>query len=822
MVRFENTKYEIASMLFMVLVIAYPLIYFGLEFHSFYNFDFYFYSVMSNWLLDHDITTRILDNNTIMDSVLSSSMRDTMVTRIFTEFFTAFSTVIPSYFGYETRNLFMVNHTIFAIILPVMVLRVLGTKIKSNILLLLLVGCNALIHFGYFYQLFPQTVGMVLSFWIIFEFKNFIQDNRLFRLTISILVLFITYPEITPVVLLPLIISFFLLKGLNRKSFLTFGKVLSLFFILGVLLTNYYFIDMFKFLIEQILHGFQSNIKEGEILFPYYLNYSGFISLFGLLTTPNDFSLNVFSFISSDIVYLILGLYSIILMIFVIIGIKTYYKENIIVFSAFIMYLSLFILFFAKNKDFSTFKIAFLIQPYLIIGLYYGLRYIERKWILYAVVSPYIILNLVTSFTYSYMSLSDNGVMREVKGDMISQGGEFKNIQKELQNDKYTDKVFSTTVTNLALEHWISYFLRGKEQVIPLIGKQLGSGKYNITGHITLNIDNHANSVDYFILETKKSNVLNEFNDISQYEYKSDNFEIVQSSNISNFIIPNRITSPYLMEASMYKEDLMNFPWYLFKDITPFGEIGHLSNSSDFYIINPSKDKSKFIFTYSGYYTSNTIEKIKLYNTHSKKTIYYDNANRTFTRVVLDDIIPLENQQFSYVAEYTPSTKIDVNNLTAFLNKANPSMRDIVISLYQFSFIDDDLYNSKYKIPSIITTKEMIENELLPINGIYEDGWAINEINTELQYDKQKHTKFYFDYNLPEYFNNQKIQIYIDNKMLEEKIVDKGEHKLEVNIANTINFSKVVSINLKFSNMNIISPEDKRESSIYMKSFGFK
>lgn len=820
--KFENSKYEIAFMILMLIIIAYPLFYYGVEFHSFYNFDFYFYSIMSNWLLDHDITTRILNHSTIMDSVLSSSMRDTMVTRIFTEFFTAFTTIIPSYFGYETRNLFMVNHTIFAIILPIMVLRVLNLDVKYNkFLLLILLVFSALLHFGYFYQLFPQTVGMVLSLWIIYEFRIFMENDKKLRLTIAILVLFITYPEITPVVLFPLVISFFIIKGLNKKALIIFFKVLVLFVLLGILTTNYYFIDMFKFLIEQILHGFQSNIKQGEILFPYYLNYSGFISLFGLLTTPNDFSLNVFGSIKPDLIYIFLSVYSLVLYFIIINGLKQFFKENLIVFSAFLMYILLFILFFAKNKDFSTFKIAFLIQPYLIIALYYGLKNIKRKWLLYALITPYIFFNLVTSFTYSYMSVTDNGIMREVKGNMISNGGEFKNIQNELNKNKYSDKVFSTTVTNLALEHWMSYFLIGKEQIIPLVGKQLGSGKYNTTGHTTLNINNQCSSVDYFITETKKSNILNSFNEPKSYDYKSDNFLIVKSFNINNFIVPNRITSPYLMEASMFKEDLTNFPWYLFKDTTPFGDIGHLSKSSDFYIINPSKNKSKLIFSYSGYYTSNTIEKIKFYNTNSKKMIYEHNTNRAFTRIVLDDIIPFEHQEFSYLSEYIPTTKIDTKTLTEFLNKSNPNMRDVVISLYQFSFIDEELYKTKYKIPSEITTKEMLLNELLPISGIYEDGWAVNEITTELQYDKEKHYNFYINYNLPEHFKNQKIQIYIDDKFIEESLLNSGEQKLEVNIDNLSSSSKILSIKLKFSDMNIISIGDKRESSIFIKSFGF-
>lgn len=824
--KLENTKYEIGFMLLMAILIAYPLFYFGVEFHSFYNFDFYFYSVMSTWLLDHDITTRILDSNTIMDSVLSSSMRDTMVTRIFTEFFTAFTTIIPSYFGYETRNLFMVNHTIFAIVLPLMILRVLNLTLTSNkILLLLLVTCNALLHFGYFYQLFPQTVGMVLSLWIIYEFKQFLINDKRLKLTISILVLFITYPEITPVVLFPLVVSFFIIKGVNKDAFLNFLKVLIMFLSIGILVTNYYFIDMFKFLIEQILHGFQSNIKQGEILFPYYLNYSGFISLFGLLTTPNDFSLNVFSWIKSDVIYVFLGLYALVLYFIVLRGVKQFFKENLIVFSAFMMYVILFILFYAKNKDFSTFKIAFLIQPYLLIALFYGLKNIKRKWLLYILVTPYIFFNLATSFTYSYMSVIDNGVMREVKGDMISNGGEFKNIQNEVNKNKYIDKVFSTTVTNLALEHWISYFLRGNEQVIPIIGKNFASDKYMVgftDAEYRLKLSsNGREKIDYYVVETKKSSVLNSFNEQKIYDYKNDNFSIVKSSNINNFIVPNRITSPYLMEASMYKEDLINFPWYIFKDKTPFGEIGHLSKSSDFYIINPSANKSKLVFSYSGYYTSNSIEKIKFYNTKSKKIIYHDVTNRAFTRIVLDDIIPLENQEFSYLAEYIPANKIDAKSVTTFLNKSNPNMRDIVISLYQFSFIENDVYNEKYKIPSEITTKEMLENELLPINGIYEDGWAVNEINTKLQYDSDKYTKFYIEYNLPDHFKDQKMQIYIDDKIIDEKFVNKGEHKLEVSLNNIVSSSKVVKLKLSFSNMSIISNEDTRESSLYIKSFGF-
>ncbi len=65
------------------------------------------------------------------------------------------------------------------------------------------------------------------------------------------------------------------------------------------------------------------------------------------------------------------------------------------------------------------------------------------------------------------------------------------------------------------------------------------------------------------------------------------------------------------------------------------------------------------------------------------------------------------------------------------------------------------------------------------------------------------------------------MQIYIDDKIIDEKFVNKGEHKLEVSLNNIVSSSKVVKLKLSFSNMSIISNEDTRESSLYIKSFGF-
>jgi len=284
---------------------------------------------------------------------------------------------------------------------------------KTPLLAMAFLSISPLTTLGLLYQLIGQVGGLALLCTAIVLFYRQVHSHlwwqQITNNVVAALVfssLFVWYPEALPF----LGIGWFIFLGLKIRQSVTNAKwiiipaliigVLSLFF------TGDYLLTALKIMLAQASSGMQYARFE-EILFPYFLVPTGLPILFGLMPLANGAKYFVVNLAIAFAFGLLIWLVSRIIK-----QIKEIYPATIL--SALMLVLGV-VLFF-RNSDFGLFKLAMMIQPFMVavVAIDFSKKQVlvnKKSWFLLGMV---IFIALLSQKQYVVWSTSQYGGPNEL------------------------------------------------------------------------------------------------------------------------------------------------------------------------------------------------------------------------------------------------------------------------------------------------------------------------------------------------------------------------------------------------------------------------
>jgi hypothetical protein len=279
----------------------------------------------------------------------------------------------------------------------------LGTNLWKTVVAYVLTTILPLVNLGFLSQLIAQVGGLSFSIAIVVLFTKYAKNpqaldrkNLVILLGILISALLLFYPEIAPLVGLPLIILCLFLRQKIRNGLM----IVSLNAILiSLIFLNKYFIQAVHFSVVQIGGTVNINSSNKLKLFPYFLKPQGLAALTGLSPLNKSYGQLILSFsVLASITFLLL------------LVITPFFKPREvlpfqIIFLVMIVVLSYLIL---SSNGFGAYKMAMYIQPFLICMVILSVSKIKKN-IAFRKFGPWIsaIPSLLLSVTiFSFLAIT--------------------------------------------------------------------------------------------------------------------------------------------------------------------------------------------------------------------------------------------------------------------------------------------------------------------------------------------------------------------------------------------------------------------------------
>jgi hypothetical protein len=364
----------IPSIILLILV-AWPAIWMGLEYMSHFNEDMWRYSIVADWFSQHgyfdppgarDLATNFVHADAVAEYFGAHY-------RVLVEEF--LSGVVSLLGGYwQARQMFTPVIASFAFIAPLGIFAfardVLQLSIRRAWGVAFLFALLSTYQWGVYQQLLAQTIGIPLMFLAVAEYAVY-KSSRSWvsvgRLAGMILMLVLGYPEILLFAIIP--VGADLIYSLLKRTLPLGWTIKQMAAIsIGVLvaghINTWYF---FSFLGRQL---FESVSKAGSFAFPYFFRASALPALYGLISiTSNLDRSSYWNWIGygctmlTGVALVVVTLYG---------GWQLLRQRNILAISLLGVFVSSWLFFYWRRTDFALFKASLFISLVLLIVAVYG------------------------------------------------------------------------------------------------------------------------------------------------------------------------------------------------------------------------------------------------------------------------------------------------------------------------------------------------------------------------------------------------------------------------------------------------------------------
>lgn len=824
----DRKKIFIIFPLIIVLMLPFFLSFlkFDLNWLSFVNGDFSFYSLASERFKNYGFSELPISGELydVKDYSLAYwKYANEMGHRTGSEILLAYVSSVTGLNSHQVYMPFIVSIFIATIMTTGAIAYSILKNIKYSIAFMILLSVSPVMTIPIYLQLLAQALGLAHLILAIFLFTNCIKDTSKKNIIIFSIVVAsfsIAYSEILP--FLFLFLFFYMIYEykiilLNKKDI--FYKLL-IFIILILILLNTHIIDLIEFIKLVYFTSQESSnmtaIDNKIVLFPTYLTPALF-----------SFSLGIspYGSVSNDIM-----IFSsvIILFIFIYYLYKKYNQNYSFILIIFLIFIAIGFLLFYKNHAYGVFKITMLINPFLILLIFFLIVNIRTK-LLAVVVYIAILVVFLTNHLENTKKINATFGMSPVPLASLGYIEQLKNIKNKALETNTQTILTDTYVRELSLLE--SYYFKGIEFISPTFGSTIRPKDFEKTviekenifqfSENTIlefeNIQFYDKEQTSIILTPKNATILNKLNlDIK------DKLTLHRLSDVENILLfknTQLTTSTIGPNQTLFQVE--KDPMSISNTFSAIGRY-HLYDILNF------KKNSELLLEITSSYNKNEMYKLPSISIigETKEKIHLVGSGSA--RVLIDNIKPkvIDNNSllgidFGYDGSYFENKKQFGYKL--FNNQILQDPRKISLFARNISLLNKEkVENIYFNAPNYIKSfPQDLKNENLVYSGIFEDGWVTDEFY--VNFVKKDASNITIKGLIPNFGDknfNTKIEILVNNDSKAIKEVGIGEFEITIPVEELD--SEKYNIHIKSSNLQTISNLDPRRVSFLIKEVSLK
>lgn len=373
----------LVSSLVLLLLVAWPAVWVGLDYMSYFNDDMWRYSIVADWFSQHAYFDTPSPRDLATNFVYADDIKEYLVAheRVLVEYFLS-GIVSLSGGRWQARQLFTPVIVSFAFIAPnaafAFARDVLKLSVRRATGIAALFALLSTYHWGVYHQLLAQSIGIPLMLLLVAEYavyksnRSRLSAGRLAGLT---LVLALAYPEILPFAVLP--IGADLAYSLASRA-LPRGRTIQQMTIstVAVLIAGHINIwYLSSFFSHQVI---RSLAHRETYAFPYFFRASGLPALYGLV--PITFNLIGSSPWRIAGYWLLVGGGLALTAVTFWTGWQLLRQKSILATCVLVCLLVAWLSFYWRRTDFALFKASLFISPVLVIIGAYGVFAEGKSW----------------------------------------------------------------------------------------------------------------------------------------------------------------------------------------------------------------------------------------------------------------------------------------------------------------------------------------------------------------------------------------------------------------------------------------------------------
>lgn len=705
---------------------------------------------------------------------------------------------------------------------------------------------SPLIALGYLYQLIAQVGGLAIGVAILALVTFLVRDldlkihlPSLLILSIFTSAMLIWYPELTPFLVIPMII-YLSINRRNRLSKIAITTILVIAF--QVLFLNNYFLNALKFLITQFAGQESRSTGDESVtpLFPYFLKPHGIPSLFGF--TP----INKALIEPWESIAIVLSIFLIILVMAC--SILTY-KETPLISSSFIIMTIAFVYFVVSQNGFASFKLSMFVQPILIIVLLtifykFNLATFGTKWSIVYKTSflTYLVIQLITLQFYTSASTGDS-----TKGFAEINRASSEKIIDELRETFSTYKINDGTVIstslNLSQSKLEAITSQGSPIVFPTsdIFENFKKYGFEAKGNIQrrevtfaslsyrndfsqlATLGNEVERSHTYLVSSHVTNVINSSkeNGLS----KAWRFNLVKDPENYLLFVDSKMGPSYYSWTST-REKAVIFGAEK-NPMVPGSFMRGIGNHLLFEVVNPSKNPI-LVLEISATLLPQYSRKLPQIGVTGQGlvTTKPEGSGSARLLITIEDLVKINNRlyfQLDLDRRLKPMPESSSGISQIFGSKVRSDSRILSVFTSNISVIDSSEVSQMQRPSKLRSFPLDLQNSTLEYSGIYEDGWISRLSSFKLS--SKKASVLNFKGSIPDLGDGKKfstnLKIFMGTNLLFDKALGYGEFDLELPVKNLQGNGDFENVRISFSRDQILPKPDGRPAAAYVSLLGF-
>lgn len=731
--------------LVLLILVAWPAVWVGLEYMSYFNEDMWRYSIVADWFSQHGYFDPPGDRDFAANFVHADAVNEYFAAhyRVLVEYFLA-GIVSLSKGNWQARQLFTPVILSFAFIAPFGVFAfsrdVLSLSTRRSWWVTFLFVLLSTYQWGIYHQLLAQAIGIPLMFLLVAEYAVYKSNHSWFsacRLAGLTLVVGLAYPEILPFSMLPIaadivysVVSRTLPRGQTIKQMITMGAAVL---IAAHINTWYYAV----FLFQQIGHSVS---KAGSFAFPYFFRASGLPSLYGMV--PITFHLMGSGIWGPGKYWLVVGVGLVLVVVTFWGGWLLLRQKNILAVSLLVLLSVTWLFFYFRRTDFALFKASLFISPVLLITGAYGVLAREeisgnwrRRWL------GIVMAGFSLAWVGSNLGVSLHTSLGSFAGGEF--GGKVTDAPQGLSEihaiEKYVpagSKVALATRLYSPLE-WMSTLLPNMEQVLVVPPPwRFGSGVLNPPSSGDWN-QWPASAEAILTVDGKAQDLFRPFSPQGLL-WTGELFSLYRAKEFYPWILPfstrlGKLVAPKNIYGNPYPTGLHALEHRHGQPVSWMGSNLALR------ILTSQRETVRLVLSHSNAQLKQPLSDVDIYlNNNILETVStagYGDRRRVSTpfRIQPDGPGAITAGRIDLVMRATP-TLIPSLTEPLLLGGEIPQDLRLATTLLTDLFLARESDFQNRRVPEVFTAQEGLQNRLLDCGGFYEDGWVGPMIWTELSH----------------------------------------------------------------------------------------
>lgn len=738
-----STASLLVPSLVLLILVAWPAAWVGLEYMSYFNEDMWKYSIVADWLSQHgyfDPPSAQSFTTHFVHAEATKEYSDARY-RVLVEYFLS-GIVSLSGENWHARQLFTPVILSFAFIAPNAAFAFARDALKLSASrasgIAVLFALLSTYQWGIYHQLLAQSIGIPLMLLLVAEYAVYKSTRSWFsvcRLAGLTLVIGLAYPEILPFSMLPIaadivysVVSRTLPRGQTIKQMIAMGAAVLIAAHINTWHLGFFFLRQ---AVNSVTHG-------GTYAFPYFFRASGLPALYGLV--PITFNLMGAGSWTLARYWFLVGAGLALVGVTFLGGWQLLRKRNILAVSLLIVLLIAWLFFYSRRTDFALFKASLFFSPVLLLIGTYGVLGLGDLWGIWRRRGPSIVVagvallwagcNLLVSLYTSVGSLAGG----EFGGKVADAPQGLSEIHAIEQYVPVGGKVALATRLYSPLE-WMSTLLPNMEQVL-VVPPPWRFGNGALDAQVSGDWDQRSVSAD--VILTVDGRVRDLFKPFSPQGllWSGELFSLYHAEEFYPWILPysthqGKLIAPKNVYGNHYPTGLHALEHRHGRPISWMGSNLALE------ILTSRPESVRLVVSHSNTFLGQPLSDVDIYmNRRLLETVStggYGERRRISPpfRIQPDRPSAITAGRIDLAIHAVP-TLIPSLTEPLLLEGTIPQDLRLATTLLTDLFLVRESDFQNRRVPTVFTVQESAQNRLLDCGGFYEDGWVGPMIWTEL------------------------------------------------------------------------------------------